>query len=434
MLSKCSFSGIIFLRKEVKKHMYLTIKQQAKLSKENEDDLRTLCHLAKNLYNEALYAVRQHFFNTGKYLNYYDVYKELKSSENYRLLNSNLAQQILKEVDGTFHSFFSLLKMKSEGKYDAKVRIPRYLDKEGFTTLVIGFVRINGNKFVIPYSNSFRKEHKRIEISIPPQLMDKLIKEIRIIPKQNGRFFEFQYTYESERIEVIKPDFGKALSIDTGVNNFCSCITSEGKSFIIDGKYIKSVNQWYNKNNARLSGIKDKQKNKGTTKQQSCLERRRNNQINDYISKSARYIINYCIENHIGNIVFGYNKDIQKNSNIGKANNQSFVNIPFGKLRSKLTYLSEMYGIKLILQEESYTSKASFFDNDAIPVYSKDDKTEYIFSGRRIKRGLYETSHKKLINADINGALNILRKSSAVDLSVLSSRGAVDTPLRIRLA
>jgi len=415
--------------------MYLTIKQQAKISKENEDDLRLLCHLAKNLYNEALYAVRQHFFNTGKYLNYYDVYEELKNSDNYRLLNSNMAQQILKEVDGSFHSFFSLLRKKNEGKYNAKVRIPRYLDKEGFTTLVIGFVRLNGNKLSIPYSNSFRKEHKKISLSIPPQLAGRHIKEIRIIPKQNGRFFEFQYTYEIEDIGAIyKPDFGKAISIDTGVNNFCSCVTSEGKSFIIDGRYIKSVNQWYNKNNARLSGIKDKQKYGGTTKQQAKLERRRENCINDYISKSAKYILDYCIENQIGNIVLGYNKEIQKKSDIGKTNNQNFVGIPFGKLRNKLTYLCDMYGIKLILQEESYTSKASFFDGDSIPLYSIDDKQEYTFSGRRIKRGLYETSQGMLINADINGALNILKKSSAVDISVLSSRGAVDTPLRIRLA
>jgi len=416
--------------------MYLTMKQQADLSKQNYEDLKLLSHIAKNLFNEALYASRQYFFHTGKYLGYHECYKQLKSSENYKILNSNMAQQILKEVDGCFQSFFGLLKLKSEGKYDAKVRIPRYLDKEGYTTLVIGFVRVKDNVLTIPFSNSFRKDHHKIEIKMPPQLADKKIKEIRIIPRSNGRFFEVQYTYEVKENCTRKEDldFSKALAIDIGVNNLATCVSSDGKAFIIDGRKIKSANQWYNKNNARLASIKDKQKYKGTTKQQAKLEGRRLNQVNDAISKAAKHIIMYCSDNHIGNLVLGYNKGVQKEIGIGKANNQNFVNIPFGKLKGKLTYLSEMYGVNLIIQEESYTSKASFFDNDPIPVYCKDDKNSYSFSGKRSHRGEYVTSSGKKLNADVNGALNILKKSSAVDLQVLSSRGAVDTPLRIRLA
>ena len=160
---------------------------------------------------------------------------------------------------------------------------------------------------------------------------------------------------------------------------------------------------------------------------------KRNNRVNDYLSKTARMIINYCIENDIGKIVIGYNVTFQRNSNMGKVNNQNFVNIPYGKLRDKLEYQCDMYGIEYILQEESYTSKASFFDRDDLPIYNADNPQEYIFSGRRVKRGLYRTKKGKLINADVNGALNILRKSNAVDLNVLCDRGELDTPKRIRI-
>jgi len=152
----------------------------------------------------------------------------------------------------------------------------------------------------------------------------------------------------------------------------------------------------------------------------------RNNKINDYMSKTARMVINYCIEHSIGNLVVGYNETFQRNSDLGKRNNQTFVNIPYGKLCTKLEYLCKLNGIVFIRQEESYTSKASFWDNDDIPVYSSGDPQNYEFSGRRIKRGIYQTSDGKPINADVNGALNILKKSSVVSLQGLYGRGAVE--------
>ena len=152
------------------------------------------------------------------------------------------------------------------------------------------------------------------------------------------------------------------------------------------------------------------------------------------MSKTARYIINYCLANDIGTLVVGYNETFQRNSKMGKQNNQNFVNIPFGKLRDKLEYLCKLYGINFYKQEESYTSKASFFDGDKIPIYNADNPREYEFSGKRIKRGLYRTKSKMLFNADVNGALNILRKSSVVDLKILCGSGEVDTPIRIRIA
>ena len=413
--------------------MYLTLKQQVKhLSKKEFRNLKYLSHVAKNLTNEAIYNIRQYYFNKKKYLSYNENYKMLKNSENYKKLNSNMAQQILKEVDESFKSFFALLKLAKNGQYNGKIKLPNYLDKDGFTTLVIGFVRLKDDMLIVPYSNSFRKTHKEIAIKLPPVLKDKKIKEIRIIPKQHSRYFEIQYTYE---VEEIQRELNKenVLGIDLGIDNLCTCVTNTGASFIIDGRKLKSINQYYNKINAKLQSIKDKQKIERTTLRQKRITRKRNNRINDYLSKAARTIVNYCLNNDIGKLVLGYNEDFQRNSNIGSINNQNFVNIPYGKLRDKLIYLCKLYGIEFKLQEESYTSKASFFDGDEIPIYDKENPQEYIFSGKRIKRGLYQTSTGKLINADCNGALNILRKSKVVDLSVLYNRGELNTPKRIRV-
>jgi len=413
--------------------MYLTLKQQVKhLSKKEFRNLKYLCHIAKNLKNQAIYNVRQHYFKNKKYLSYNENYKMLKNSENYKKLNSNMAQQILKEVDESFKSFFALLKLAKNGQYNGKIKLPNYLDKDGFTTLVIGFVRLKDDMLIIPYSNSFRKTHKEIAIKLPPVLKGKKIKEIRIIPKQHSRYFEIQYTYEVKEIQR-ELNENNVLGIDLGIDNLCTCVTNTGASFIIDGRKLKSTNQYYNKINAKLQSIKDKQKIERTTLRQKRITRKRNNRINDYLSKAARTIVNYCLNNDIGKLVLGYNEDFQRNSNIGSINNQNFVNIPYGKLRDKLIYLCKLYGIELKLQEESYTSKASFFDGDEIPIYDKENLQEYIFSGKRIKRGLYQTSTGKLINADCNGALNILRKSKVVDLSILYNRGELNTPKRIRV-
>lgn len=416
--------------------MYLTVKQQIKhLSKEDYKSIKELCHIAKNLTNEAIYNVRQYYFTEDKFLKYEKKYTLLKSSPNYKKLNSNMAQQILKEVDGSLKSFFVLIKLAKQGKYSFKdCKLPRYLPKDGYTTLVIGFVRLNGNKLILPFSNNFKKTHKVVEITIPPVLLDKKVKEIRILPKANARYFEIQYIYETECIQR-NLNTQNALALDLGVNNLVTAVSSTGKSFIVDGRKLKSINQWFNKENARLQSIKDKQHfGKKPTSRQKAIARDCNNKVNDYMNKAARMIIDYCINNDIGTLIAGYNVTFQRNSHIGKQNNQNFVNIPYGRLRDKLAYMCELNGITYVEQEESYTSKASFWDKDNIPVYNNDNPKEYEFSGNRVHRGLYETANGKTFNADINGALNIMRKSSVVDMNILYSRGEVDTPIRIRIA
>ena len=418
--------------------MHLTIKQQVKhLTKEEYNILRELCRIAKNLTNQAIYNARQHYFQEKQYLRYEANYHELKYLENYKLLNSNMAQQTIKNVDQMFKSFFALIKLARQGKYNFKhIKLPNYLQKNGYSNLIIGQIRIKDDILTIPFSNTFKKKYegiKKIQIKIPLILEDKNIKEIQIIPKFNARFFEIQYTYEIQE-EEIKINTNNALAIDLGVNNLCTCVTNAGKSFIIDGKKLKSINQFFNKRNAKLQSIKDKQNIIKQTKQQFLISRKRKNRVNDYINKTCRYIINYCLANDIGTLVIGYNQSFQNKTNLGRRNNQIFTHLPFGRIREKLEYLCKRYNINYILQEESYTSKASFFDNDELPIYNADNPQTYEFSGKRVKRGLYQTKNNYRFNADCNGALNILRKSKAVDLTVLCHRGELDTPKRIRIS
>ena len=417
--------------------IYLTVKQQIKhLTKEEYNILRELCRISKNLTNQAIYNIRQYYLQEKQYLRYESNYCELKNCYNYKLLNSNMAQQIIMRVDFTFKSFFSLIKLAKQGKYDFKhIRLPSYLPKNGYSNLVIAQPRIKDDSaLTIPYSYTFKKNHKKkIHIRIPKVLEGKKIKQIEIIPKFDARFFEIQYKYEIQE-ENIQLNINNALAIDLGVNNLCTCVTNAGKSFIIDGRKLKSINQFYNKRNAKLQSIKDKQNINRQTKQQYLILRKRKNRVDDYIKKACRYIINYCLSHDIGTLVVGYNELFQSKANIGRINNQIFTQLLFGKIREKLEYLCKRYNINYILQEESYTSKASFFDNDELPVFNADNQQIYEFSGKRVKRGLYRTKNNYLLNADCNGALNILRKSKAVDLTLLCCRGLIGTPKRIRIS
>lgn len=416
---------------------YRTQTQQLnKLSKDEYMALRELCLLAKNMYNVALYSIRQNFFQTGKMLSYVDNYHLVKGNENYKELNSNVAQQTIKEVHSAFGSFFALLKLKKQNRYNAKVRIPGYI-RDNFHTLVIGQIRISDSKLKVPMSPSFRRLFGNVEIKVPRNLKDKVIKEIRVIPKCGARFFEIQYTYE---VAENQRDLNKqnALAIDFGVDNLATCVTNDGKSFIVDGKKIKSVNQRYNKNLKKMQSARDKLlgSKRPLSKKEFALINKRNNRVRYYLNKSARLIADYCIANDIGTLVVGRNKGMKTKVNIGKANNQSFTQIPISRLADKLRHICELEGIAYVEQEESYTSKADFFGGDEIPVYAEKETTKHKFSGRRISRGQYKSSTGRIINADVNGALNILSKSKlgGTKLQALQSNGNLDMPLRIRVS
>lgn len=418
--------------------VYLTQSNQIRgLSKEQFQQMREMCYYAKNLYNVGLYNIRQHYFVEKTFLKYESNYHVAKINENYKLLQAGVSQQILKVVDRSFKSFFNLINKAKKGDYRFQdIKMPGYLKKDGLFNLIFSTnaINIKDGFFRVAVSNAYKKlhpEHKDILIPFPSRLEGKKIKEVRIVPRNNGQFFHIQYVYE-QPCETVELDFNKSLAIDIGLNNLASCVDTNGASFLMDGKKLKSINRLYNKEKARLQSIAMKQGSK-YTKQIDSLTLKRNNQVNDYIKKSARIIINHCLENQIGNLVIGYNANFTRNINIGKKNNQQFTQIPFGNLREQLSNLCEQYGIFYKEQEESYTSKASFFDNDELPKWNPANETEHTFSGKRIKRGLYRTSTGYEFNADINGALNILRKSNLLDCTILQARGSLARPSRIRV-
>lgn len=408
------------------------------LTKEQYSLLREMCQYSSNLYNVALYNIRQYYFNTKQFLTYESNYHECKTNENYALLQAGVSQQIMKVVDRSFKSFFNLLKKCKTGDYRYHdVNIPHYRKKGGLFELVLSTnsITIRNGKFMIPMSRAFRALHPNIKdfgIKFPERLKNKTIKEVRIVPCNEGRYFKIQYIYEveSNNLELNKENM---LSIDLGIDNFATCVSTIGTPFIIDGRKLKSINHRWNKEIARLRSISMKQGQK-TTKKIQNITTKRNNRVNDVIKKSARYIVNYCIQNNIGTLVVGYNADFKRNSNIGKTNNQNFVQIPIGNLRQQLSFLCWKYNIEYIEQEESYTSKSSFLDNDVLPVYKAEKPYEGGFSGKRIKRGLYQSEDGTILNADVNGAANILRKCKQnVDFDKLCS-GLLASPKRIRLS
>ncbi len=410
-----------------------TWKQNLKhLTVEQYQMLRELCSLSRAVYNESLYNIRQHYFAEGSYLRYEANYHLVKNSDNYKRLGANVAQQSMRGADAAFKSFFGLLKLAKSGKYQGwKIRMPRYLKKDSFFKIAFSQAQISDDKFRVPISFGMRKEYKNpMFINIPPHIRDKKIHQIHIVPKYSGKYFEVRYMFEDNAEVKPELDFAKAIGIDLGVNNLAACVTNTGESFIIDGKKLKSINQWYNKELSRLSSIKDKQDIKCCTNQQYRLTTNRNNRVNNYIYCAAKKIVKYCIDHKIGNVVVGYNDGFQDKVNLGKVNNQNFVMIPLGRLKNRIEYLCSQYGINFLLQEESYTSKASFFDNDIMPKWNPQNPVDAKFSGKRVHRGLYITSAGIKINADINAALNILRKSNLTDLKVLQDRGTVSSPLR----
>ena len=257
------------------------------------------------------------------------------------------------------------------------------------------------------------------------------IKEIRILPKQKSKFLDAAFIYESsdEKIDALEEE---AISIDFGLNNLATRVSSTNESFIVDGCWVKSKNQWFNKRRAKLISHKDKQGIKHLTKKEAWLSYRRKNQVNNYLNKAARYIINFCLSRKIGTVIVGYNPTLKQNSNMGKRNNQNFVQIPIFTLRAKLESLCKRYGLNYVEQEESYTSKAKILDHDEMPVYNADNPVKPSFSGRRVKRGLYKTQTGHLINADCNGSLNIGLKSKHEAFSRVS-RVCLTQPVRVNV-
>jgi IS605 OrfB family transposase len=254
------------------------------------------------------------------------------------------------------------------------------------------------------------------------------IREYRILPRHNSFYLELVYQKEPEILEL---DPSKVMGIDHGVNNWLTCVTSAGTSFIVDGLKVKSMNQWYNK---RASTLKEGRPNGFWSQQLASITEKRNRQMRDAVNKAARIVVNHCKDNGIGTIVFGWNKRQKDKANMGKKTNQKFVQIPTAKLKNRIAQLCEQYGIKFIETEESYTSKSSFLDLDFLPTFGEKPEG-WKSSGKRTKRGMFVSRSGVKMNADCNGAANIIRKVAAISESVFDgvSRGVLTAPLRTRL-
>jgi len=404
--------------------MYKTQKNHIRCDKQTYRLLRVLCHLSKNLYNYALYHIRQHYFNTQQYLRYESVYHIVKENKNYRLLPSQVAQQTVQAVDEAFESFFGLLEAKRKCETEQRVSLPKYLPKDGMFLLMFpkDQFKIEGNRLRLSLGRGFYKEFgvRYLYFDLPATVLGKKIKEVRILPRFHGRWFEIEYVYE-EVTQSYKLDRNKYLSIDLGLDNFASVVDTIGTAFLIEGRYIKSVNRWYNKERARLQSIYSKQGIKYGSKL-AKISLKRQHVVDNFLDQAVSLIIKHCLNNQIGTIVIGKMKDIKQEINLGKVNNQNFVGIPYEKFKKKLEAKCEYYGIGYKEVDESYTSQTC-------------GRCGVVRKSNRKYRGLYVCKNcGYVVNADINGAMNILGKVAGESVvRQIASSGRVNRPVRIRV-
>src|SRR5574343_113442 len=382
------------------------------------NEIDKLCFLSKNLYNAGNYIVRQEFFTTTKlkesgltenatWIRYNELTKLMINNPDYVALPRKVSQQTLMILDRNWKSFFRSVKDYAlhKDKYNGQPKPPTYKHKQSgrfvltYTEHSIskkdlkkGLIKLSGTNIIIPYIN---KEYD--------------VQQVRVIPMSN-KLYKIEIVYEKP-VNNINLNKDNILGIDLGLENIMTITTNlEGFTpLMVKGGTLKSINQYYNK---QLSKYKLELTNEvKTSKRINKLTAKRNLKIKHYLHKYSKYVVDLCKQNNIGTIVVGVNKEWKRGLNIGDVNNQNFVSIPFAQLRQMIKYKAELLGIQYIEQEESYTSKASFLDSDHIPVYNTKTSKEHVFSGKRIKRGLYKSKNNIIIHADVNGSYNIIRKA-----------------------
>jgi putative transposase len=363
-------------------------------------------YASKNLYNAALYEIRQSFIKDGNYLNYGEMDKRMQSHEAYKALPSKVAQQVLRLLEKNWKSFFEAVKAYKEtpSKFKARPRLPTYKHKtQGRTVLVYTMQAVSRGKrtlerrIIVPSG---------LDIQVKTQQDPSRLAQVRIVPKHG--FYVVEVVYESERTQTAVDPTMRA-GIDIGMNNLAA-LTSDKPGFvpvIVNGRGIKATNQFYNKRKAQLQKRLGKT---GTTPRMERMTNTRNRRIDHDLHTASRFIVALLVSEGIGTLAIGKNDGWKQEAHLGHRTNQHFVQISHARFIQMLTYKAEAVGIRVLLTEESYTSKASFLDRDPLPTWKSGQKSEQTFSGKRIKRGLYRTKDGTLINADINGASNILRK------------------------
>jgi len=399
----------------------MNVKRTERIWLKHSVELSRLCHLSKNLYNEAMYIIRQEFLKTGRWVRYTDLAFQLKSSKNYKELPSQTAQRILKVVDRNWRSFFKAIKIWKEhpDRFYEMPRIPRYKKKDGEFMLIFTNqqAKIKDGMLILPKKGSvIGKIKTRI----------KTLREVRIIPKALGYILEIVY---EKVINAPGRDKTRIAGIDLGVRNLVTIANNIGiHPIVVKGGVAKSMNQYFNKQKAKIQSIYDKQGLK-TGLRAKKLFVKRDKKIHDYLHKVSRATISYLVDNNIGRLIIGRNENWKQRVNIGRRNNQNFATIPFYKLIHMLQYKAEEEGIEVFLQDESHTSKCSFFDGESVEHHDK-------YVGKR-KSGLFRTRFGYIINSDVNGALNIMKKAVPDAFERLDAdgiEGAVGHPLRLTIS
>ena len=395
--------------------------------------LEYLCEQSNKVYNCALYYARQVYFKTKQFVSYASLCAEMTRTKNqhFTAMYVSSAQQTCKSVAEALSSFKSNLKLFFQGKLETKPSLPPYR-KNGMFPVAYPkkWLKFQEGQVRIPLGNQVKGWFgiDSFWVQFPTNLQWEDIRELRILPRHGVFYLEWVYDRPSQP-QPLDPQ--KALAIDHGVNNWLVCVSNLGHSFIIDGRKVKSLNQWYNKQVARLKTGKPQ----GFWSQQlDRITEKRNRRMRDAINKAARLVINYCLEHSIGKIIFGWNQGQKQGCNLGKVNNQNFVLIPTGRLKERVAELCQHYGIQFIEVDEAYSSQASFLDRDELPNYG-EKPDGWQASGKRVKRGLYQTAKGWLVNADANAGANLLRKvSRTLGLCLKElSRGVLTAPLRVPL-
>ncbi len=381
---------------------------------------------AKNLYNLALYEMRPSYIHEGIYLGYAEVYHRVKHSEAYRALPRKVSNDILRQLDKAWRSLRAAMKAWREHpeKFSGRPQLPKYKHKTK------GRFLLTYDKQAISKTALKRGMLAPSGLGIEVPTKQGTVKQARIAPRIG--FYVIEVVYEKAVKQApVNPAY--YAGIDIGMHNLAALTSNKPnfKAVIVNGRPVKSINQFYNKRRAELQKKLGKT---GTTKRMERMTNKRNRRIDHYLHTASRYVIDLLVKEGIGVLVIGKNDGWKNEVEMGRRNNQNFVQIPHARFIAMLTYKAELVGIRVLVTEESYTSKASFLDRDPLPVRRPNDDMTYTFSGKRAKRGLYRASNGRYINADSNGSYNIIRK---VAPDAFGSEGVEDFavhPVRITLA
>ena len=402
------------------------------------EQLSKICRNTNALYNRGLYLYRQLFFEKRdahkgiirtrkadekhiEKFSYYELDAKLKDEECYKVLPSHVAQQTLRLVAQNWASFWAAWREHNvrPEKFLGRPQMPRYKKKYSEFVAIFTNQRARVKNGWLYFTKKSGLESVKTRISE--------FQQVRIVPK--GYYYVIEIVYKAEeRTDTRELDRNRIMAIDFGVNNLVTSVSNVAgvKSFVVKGGFVKSSNQFYNKVTAKLQSRNAKNGCRHRTLRLQRVLRKRNNQVKDYFHKTSEAVIDECVKNNLGTLVIGYNQKWKQRVNLGARNNQNFVQIPYYRLVQMLKYKADAVGISVVMQEESYTSKCSFLDGESI-------EHHVVYKGERINRGLFRASNGQLINADVNGALNILKKAFPNAFAAEGVAGLVLVPFSLRL-